>query len=128
MAGSRSGEQKRTTASRTISISADSRRLATVVDDGKQKMVVVDGLEGNRYDDNHHRWRRVLRRSRGERLAAGSVSITWRPAAASFCWWRAIQNENTSQLPRRPCIKPSWQSKYFYCHKSGSSGLQKALW
>ena len=30
--------------------SVDGRHLATVVDDGKQEMVVVDGLEGNRYD------------------------------------------------------------------------------
>jgi WD40-like Beta Propeller Repeat len=30
--------------------SADGRHLATVVDDGNQEMVVVDGLEGNRYD------------------------------------------------------------------------------
>ncbi|MGI8981136.1 MAG: hypothetical protein ACR2FY_18065 [Pirellulaceae bacterium] len=30
--------------------SADSRHLATLVADGEQEMVVVDGLEGNRYD------------------------------------------------------------------------------
>ena len=38
--------------------SDDGRQLATVVFDGDQQMVVVDGVEGNRYDTRHHARRR----------------------------------------------------------------------